>query len=703
MRRAALVLAFAAAVSRVHAAGPLVVNGAGVALRWTVSPVPYHPDRGRLGALDNTAATAFIADRFAAWEAVPSAAIAFTDAGTLPVDVKASNYTSFIDACDGVSPIIFDDDGSITDDLLGIGARDVILGFASPDCGDTAAGTITEAVAVLNGRFVDGISTASNPEVSVADFGAVFLHEFGHFFNLDHSQVNLVEAFDGNPSNDDVIPTMFPFLVNGAEAASLALDDVASVSALYPAPSFATQTGSIHGRILRAGGAGFQGAYVVARAVGQPRHVAVGAASGARYIPDSPGGPPPEVLVGTYEIDGLPPGTYTIEVEPIDRRFTGGSSVGPLDPPVALPGVRELWNGVDEAATNPPDDPTVAQAIPVAAGAVVDAIDITLNEPMVANDVCADAVVVQGIPFTDTQPASVATAAADDPSQSCTTNGAGANVASLWYVFTAPDTGRFVIETAKSDYDTVLSAYSGACGALTEVACSDDTPITVQSRLDVDLAAGATIVVEVTAFHDVTPGTLRIAVRHGCVVGSGACDDGDACTTGDVCDDGICAGPSGTCDDGNVCTADACNGEGGVCAHDPITGTCDDDDVCTVADACVNGACTSGPRIAADVLAASLDLPLPIACGTERPRTRHALLARLGRAAKKVSNGAGASPRRRERAFHHARRLLRTLARTAARLQRRGSTICATALTSRLTTAQTQLDCVAADLGTPQA
>ncbi len=697
----ALALGLAAAATRADAAGPLVVNGAGVPLRWAVSPVPYRPDRGRLGSLDNAAATAFVASRFATWSAVPSAAIAFTNAGTLPVDVRASNYTKYFNQCDGVSPIVFDDDGSITDDLLGVGARDVILGFASPECGDVDAGTITEAIAVLNGRFVDGVSTAGNPEVSVTDYGAVFLHEFGHFFNLDHSQVNLAEAFDGDATNDDVVPTMFPYLVNGVAASTLALDDVASVSALYPAAAFVTGTGSIHGQVLRADGTPFQGAYVVARSVGDPRRTAVGAASGERYRPGNPGGTPPASLVGAYEIDGLPPGAYTVEVEPIDPRFTGGSSVGPLDPPAALPGVRESWNGADEAATNPPDDPDVAQAILVAPGAVVDGIDIRLNEPVATNDACAAAIDVPRIPFTDTQPASAATTGAGDPLQSCTTNGPARNLASVWYTLTAPATGRFVVETAESDYDTVVSAHTGDCSAMSELACSDDTPASVQSRLDLDLAAGATVLIDVTAYHDASPGTLRIGFHLGCIEGSGACDDGDACTAGDVCTAGICAGPTGTCDDHDVCTADVCDGQG-ACTHEPTTGACDDGDVCTVTDTCVNGACRSGPRIAAAMLSESLQSPLPIACGTERAKVRRALVARFSRAAKTIAKGGTASPKVRDRAFTQARRVLHGVAHTTRRLAHRGSTICATNLTDRLTTAQTQLECVAADLGAPQ-
>jgi hypothetical protein len=42
-------------------------------------------------------------------------------------------------------------------------------------------------------------------------------------------------------------------------------------------------------------------------------------------------------LIGAYEIP-LPPGNYTIEVEGISPLFTAGSSVGPANFPIPLPG-----------------------------------------------------------------------------------------------------------------------------------------------------------------------------------------------------------------------------------------------------------------------------------------------------------------------------------------------------------------------------
>ena len=71
------------------------------------------------------------------------------------------------------------------------------------------------------------------------------------------------------------------------------------------------------------------------------------------------------------------------------------------------------------------------------------------------------------------------------------------------------------------------------------------------------------------------------------------CDDGSACTAGDVCGaDGTCVGPVPVgCDDGKVCTEDACLPETG-CAHEDLVGPCDDGDPCTSGDHCAAGECT---------------------------------------------------------------------------------------------------------------
>jgi hypothetical protein len=84
------------------------------------------------------------------------------------------------------------------------------------------------------------------------------------------------------------------------------------------------------------------------------------------------------------------------------------------------------------------------------------------------------------------------------------------------------------------------------------------------------------------------------------------CDDGSACTTGDVCSGGTCTGGTPvSCDDGNDCTVDVCvpTATGNPCMHtfapagdacgDPTAGDCNHPDTCDGA-----GICT--PNLAPD-------------------------------------------------------------------------------------------------------
>lgn len=491
-----------------RAAGPLLVNGAGQPLAWTADPIPFNPDRGSLGTLANADARALVQSLFDVWAAVPTASVAFGDAGLLPVDVTASNVFSYLGLCgDGLNPIIFDTDGSITDDLFGIGASDNILGFAGPDCVTFVPPSTDEGSAVLNGKWIDGVP---GTEITLEEFKGVFVHEFGHYVNLDHSQVNLLEAFDGDPSNDGAVATMFPFLVNGAEEATLALDDEVSLSAQYPSPLLATTGGTVAGDVRRSDGRLFQGAHVVVRSVADPRITAVGMVSGAYHFPFFEGGPPASSLEGAFLVPGLPPGDYTVEIEEVSSFFTGGSSVGPLDPPARLPGVPEFFNGDDEAGTNPPDDPTVATPVAVAAGATVADVDVVINGfPPAPNDACADATVIPALPFTDTANTLSATTDPTDPFQFC---GEGQSSNSVWYAITVPESGLLRVQTAGSDYDTVLSVFEGACGALSELACSDDA-VGLQSSITLPVVAGQSLLIEVTSYGSFSGGgTLVLSV-----------------------------------------------------------------------------------------------------------------------------------------------------------------------------------------------
>ncbi len=502
--------------TRALAAGPLIVNGAGEPLVWDPMDVPWNPDLGGLGAFDNVAAVQLVAASFDVWAAVPTASITFANAGSLGVDVTASNARSFIGVCgDGLSPIIFDDDGSLTDFLLGNGASNAVLGFAGPECGTFTPPRITEASAVLNGKFIDGVIGAANPEIPLADFSAVFVHEFGHYVNLDHTQINLIEAFNANRSDDAAVATMFPILVSGTEELSLERDDEVALSMLYPAPAL-EGFGRITGQVLASDGVTpFQGAFVIARNTADPRRDAIGYVSGARYFPSALGGPPDPSLRGAYELAGLTPGAdYTVEVEPVYPGFIGGSSVGPFNVPRQLPGPPEFWSGTNEAATAPPDDP-VAPGVPLTttAGVTIPDVDIILNlAAPPANDACEAAIAIDPLPFDTILLTDLASRAASDPLQACTRSGAARNGNSVWYTLLAPANGTVAVSTAGSAYDTVLSAYTGRCGTLGAVACNDDRG-DAASEVTFPVSAGTRYLIEVAAFGETGGGKLILSAR----------------------------------------------------------------------------------------------------------------------------------------------------------------------------------------------
>ena len=99
------------------------------------------------------------------------------------------------------------------------------------------------------------------------------------------------------------------------------------------------------------------------------------------------------------------------------------------------------------------------------------------------------------------------------------------------------------------------------------------------------------------------PGACRVAAcsaSGACVylaaADGGKCDDGNACSTGDVCAGAVCVG-AGTllCDDLNPCSTDKCNPLAGCVNLPAVTTTsCDDGNACTAGDACLDGQCQPG-------------------------------------------------------------------------------------------------------------
>jgi hypothetical protein len=380
------------AASVATAGGPLAIRTNGEPFVWsTAAQIAYRTDEGPLSAsVTEAQARARVLAMFNIWENVASASIGYERTG--PISSVAgfsggdlnteTEFNAVVGDCNAgnQSPIIYDAAGAI---FIALGVDETsVIGQAGP-CGlDPVQGQILTGHAVMNGLFQDG-QMAPVPDLSAAEFDATFIHEFGHFSGLDHSQVNVeCASVSCPPGGDDLagLPTMFPFLVSDAQA-SLSIDDVAWISKLYPAPGgsgFAATHGTITGTVFFSDGESHaQLVNVVARRVDNGRALAASGVSGNRFRifsgnpinePDTePLGPFRNQVptdIGFFEIP-LPVGSYTIEVETIDPQFVDGSSVGGEDQ-IAMPGIAPLPTG----------------PISVAAGATSAGHDVTLiNTP----------------------------------------------------------------------------------------------------------------------------------------------------------------------------------------------------------------------------------------------------------------------------------------------------------------------------------
>ena len=121
---------------------------------------------------------------------------------------------------------------------------------------------------------------------------------------------------------------------------------------------------------------------------------------------------------------------------------------------------------------------------------------LAAGPPVPPNDDFADAAPIASLPFTDTLDTEVASFEADEQ-QAC------ANVGkTVWYSFTPSADVSISANTFGSDFDTVLTAFTGtSLSDLTTIECNDQAADTDQSRIRFVAQAGTTVWFQVGGFR----------------------------------------------------------------------------------------------------------------------------------------------------------------------------------------------------------
>jgi len=326
--------------------GPFITIG-GEPVIWKSLPVSYSVDLGPLGIYNNEDATQLADDSFAVWFDVSTADFTAVKDGQLPVDVTAANYALYLGRFnDGINPVVFDSNGQIIEALYGGGSSSYILGYTQ-----TAYIPILRAFAEAE-IVINGLPTTG---YTLLEIMSTVVHELGHLTGLDHTQINrnLVSP-SGNPADTVYVPTMYPFATQNDEPlAELNPDDTAGLTLLYSNPTADAQYGTLRGTVTRTTDAPVLGANVLAKMVGNELMNVFSSVSDYE-----------QQGTGQWEMRVFP-GTYRLSIEPIDSRFTGGSSVGPYADYAA-----------DLSFQNPVAPQECSQTFTVAAGQTLDDISI---------------------------------------------------------------------------------------------------------------------------------------------------------------------------------------------------------------------------------------------------------------------------------------------------------------------------------------
>ena len=227
-----------------------------------------------------------VRDSFRAWENAVTSDLRFVDEGT-------GSFTK--SSTDRRNVIVYDPTG------FDIGAPRGTGVVAITTINWDTFGNITDTDIIFNGRdFSFSVSAVPDTRGGVVDLQDTMTHEIGHLIGLDHSPLS------GSSADQ---PTMHPFASPEAAGRSLAADDIAGITHLYPGVR-ASEMGTVTGQVARPNGNSAFGVHVVAHSNTTGRPVASSLSGSAGDNKGRSGD-------GRYEIQGLPPGDYHLTIEPV--------------------------------------------------------------------------------------------------------------------------------------------------------------------------------------------------------------------------------------------------------------------------------------------------------------------------------------------------------------------------------------------------
>lgn len=324
------------------AGGPFYISLSGEISHW--NELVMYTEAGSCGPLTNAETIALVQDAILAWHDLAEVDFDYSiTQGELP-DINASNYLEYViteeddptnteNNSDNITPIIFDDDGGITEALMGTDGQFSFVGLTSlNNFSDTDLEFFSEGQVILNCRCLATHPTLGScddvhigSEVSLEEFESVVVHELGHLLNLDHSLAN---------EDTDLPATMYPYVFDDPTPFEVTQDDITALAQIYPATNFADDYCFATGTLIDRAGDELRCANVVATSDNEADTVTfVSGALSARFAVASTG----EITqadectenCGDFQFYLTPNTSYTLSITPIAANFTDGAGLGP--------------------------------------------------------------------------------------------------------------------------------------------------------------------------------------------------------------------------------------------------------------------------------------------------------------------------------------------------------------------------------------